>query len=317
MKNFSELKAKKKAIAKYKLGDVTAQHKQAIVHKKFKTTDLVKVAITNTGEWRFSIESTMSFVSNIVKPFKEKSFEVHVYCFFWRPPLMTKNIIKQVNLFKKIISKHVTNLEIIWVDESILKSKNNFELIKHEGRFKYFRIFKLLEYAYNHIINVNINFNFIMRCRNDLIFHNKVIIPKVIQDSACYIPPIEGHMQIPYNPLAVCNDQIALGNVEIMYHYYNLCSVPPEKIIDFEILTKTGESHRGIEGLLNEYLKANLIVKKNLNVIYTIQSQPRHKFKDFIIKITPRKLFNFGPYYLIHLTFRLLYKLLIKLKVPL
>ena len=252
----------------------------------------MKIIITHTGQWRYSNESLESFENQVLAPLRNDGHEIHLTAKYWKIDF-TAQLLSEVDDYSLLASKYCKSLKIEWVEENILNAPNSFELIQHVDKLQYYRLFKMLELVFNDIVSDHLDADLVIRSRNDLIYLNVLNIPKKIDFDSLYIPPIEGHEEIPYDPRYVCNDQIALGNIKVMTTYLNLIKQTSTEIKYLEQcnIEKNGNLH-GIEGILREYLDINKIKVKNLNLIYYIYGKKTQYLKFFISKNIPRILIN-------------------------
>ena len=259
------------------------------------------IVITMSGEWRYNPRNIDSFVINILNPLK--FFELHFVAIFWRKD----GIKSEVDKFFTSILPYFKSIHIKFVSTKILKDSNPFDLIIHEDRYKYFVIHKQFSILLSFIKSLDLKPNFILKTRQDLFYLNKLKPPSInnMDDTnRIFIPPVEGHESIPYDPRSVCNDQIAFGSFKVMTKYLSLIKLNKIKICALEKLTLEGFSHRGIEGILREYLLQNRIKVFNLNVLYVIENKKNNAFKFTYHNYIPRFLFDGKPTLLLHLIFR-------------
>jgi hypothetical protein len=268
----------------------------------------MKIIITHTGQWRYSNESLESFENQVLAPLRNDGHEIHLTAKYWKIDF-TARLLMEVEDYSKRARKYCKSLKIEWVEENILSAHNSFELIQHVDKLMYYRVFKMLEVICNDIVSNHPDADLVIRTRNDLVYLNKLVIPKNIHLDCLYIPPIEGHEEIPYDPRYVCNDQIAIGGLQIMTVYLNMVMQSSIKIQEFERcnIEKDGNLH-GIEGILKEYLDVNKIKVKNLNLIYYIYGKKQQNFKFFINNNLPDILVNSKQTVFKRLMFRVLRK---------
>jgi hypothetical protein len=268
----------------------------------------MKIIITHTGQWRYSNESLESFENQVLAPLRNDGHEIHLTAKYWKIDF-TARLLREVEDYSILASKYCKSLKIEWVEENVLSAPNSFELIQHVDKLMYYRVFKILEVICNDIVSNHPDADLVIRTRNDLVYLNKLVIPKNIHLDCLYIPPIEGHEEIPYDPRYVCNDQIAIGGLQIMTVYLNMVMQSSIKIQELERcnIEKDGNLH-GIEGILREYLDVNKIKVKNLNLIYYIYGKKQQNFKFFINNNLPDILVNSKQTVFKRLMFRVLRK---------
>ena len=272
-----------------------------------------RIIITNTGQWRYSNEAMESLEKKILEPISKNGYEIHLIAKYWKIELIEDRI-REVEKYLSIARKYCKTINIEWVDEEITNENNPFELIEHMDKLAYYKVFKMLS-----LINIDIEKKYedkdiILRTRSDLIYLNSIEIIEKNLDKYIYIPPIEGHEEIPYDPRYVCNDQVALGTVKKMKLYLTLADLDKIKIQKFEKfnIEKSNNKH-GIEGILREYLKSNKINIKNLNLLYYINGKKEQKFKKFISKYIPNKVIIINESKIKRLIFRIMKKIYYKL----
>jgi hypothetical protein len=273
----------------------------------------MKLTITHTGLFRYSEDSINSFQKNILSPLRRQGFEVDVFSVFWKVKLTDKDKFDLVKYRKKI--ENVASLNIKWVNPSILHGDHPFSKVVHEDRFAYYRVFKLLQISYDLIASSDKIPDIIIRSRPDLVFMNELVIQNFNCSKNIFIPPIEGHEEIPYNPIYCCNDQFAMGTFFHMADYFRLCNMSSEQVASCEKIGRNGYSH-GIEGILLGYLQRSKYKIKNINLLYFIHGKEYQPFKAAINKYCPNIIWSYGPYRLTSIFFRYLRNIWLRFYVP-
>jgi len=263
----------------------------------------MKLIITHTGLFRYSEEAINSFQINILSPLRILGFEIDVFSVFWKVKLTQKDIYDLEKYKKKI--EDFARLTIKWVNPSILDGDHPFSKVTHVDRFAYYRVFKLLQISYNLIASADTPPDLIIRSRPDLVFMNEIVVPDFNVSKDIFIPPIEGHEEIPYNPKYVCNDQFAMGTFSHMADYFRLCNKSSDQVASYEKIGRNGCSH-GIEGILLGYLQSSKYNIKNINLLYFIYGKEYQPFKAAINRYCPKIIWSYGPYRLTSIFFRFL-----------
>lgn len=248
--------------------------------------------IVHTGEWRFSTEATQSLIEKVLIPLGY-FFDFYLIGVFWE--INSSKSLDELSQYKKILAPHFKMLDLQFVSENALHNPNPFEKIRHPDKDRYCRIFSLLYLAMEAISSLEFTPDRILRTRSDIIYLNQLVIPKREKDHALYVPVIEGHEDVPYDPRYVCNVQIAYGNLNAMSLYLNLINCASDEIESFERLSPTGKSDHGIEGILLNFLKKRSLEIYNLNVLYKIKGKSPQPLKDLYNLYFPRFIFDGRP----------------------
>ena len=242
-----------------------------------------KIAITLSGQWRFSESCIVSLYEQIIAPL-QAYYDIGVFIHAWVDDGKTPEEFHFVESKLPLVG---------WLFEKPISLENEvFSSIEHQHSSRYQSQYQSLKRVFDIVAASGFAPDSILRTRMDLLYQKPVRVPENPDADVIYVPPVEGHEELPFDP-SVVNDQIAYGSYPSMSLYMTLVhQVTKTSLKGFEDASskKYSMAHqkgalKGIEGILNEYLKSKNIKVKFLDVFYKINRLPNTKNKLMLARL--------------------------------
>jgi hypothetical protein len=253
---------------------------------------MARIAVTLSGQWRFSRNAIESLVRCVVRPLQQQH-EVGLFLHAWSQNDPPKG---ELNFLQEQLPVHFLQYQ---APPSVYNSP--FDASTHSHKDRYRSQFESVCRAHLLVAASAFNPDMVLRTRMDLVYFSKLKMPRRIMTRTVYVPPVEGHMETPFEP-AVVNDQVALGDSVTMSTYMRLVRelTPAQLSMLEEGSTPTLSRNyklrtpKGVEEVLCEYLKARNITIQRLNLFYTLERLPISPKKSFCASV-PMVLYGSAP----------------------
>ena len=169
----------------------------------------VKIAVTLSGQWRFSRGAVKSLEDYIIKPL-QRHHEVRVFIHAWAIGVPAE---EELAFMRERLPVHCMQLNYPGTNYS-----SPFEASRHPHGERYRSQFESLYRVFQLVASSEFEPDCILRTRMDLVYLSELAMPDRTKERTVYVPPVEGHMEEPFGPTVV-NDQVALGDRAVMSIY--------------------------------------------------------------------------------------------------
>ena len=249
----------------------------------------MKIAVTLSGQWRFSRSAVESLAQCVVQPLRRRH-EVGVYIHAWSLGVPAR---EELEFMRGRLPVHCMRLDYPAADYS-----SPFDGFEHPHAERYRSQFESLYRVFQLITCDGFEPDLILRTRMDLLYLSELVMPDRAKEQTVYVPPVEGHMETPFGPTLV-NDQVALGDRATMSAYMQLgkriglgdrSDVPKRSGPDID--GRGVRDLKSIEGILCDYLRAESIKVRRLNLFYTLERMGTSRRKIFCAALP---MFVYGP----------------------